>query len=73
MTRPIVVVSTCTKQFGGAYPYFGAQIKYVDAVLRGAGCMPLMLPALGTDTDINAVLDACDGVMLTGSPSNVHP
>jgi putative glutamine amidotransferase len=34
--------------------------------------MPLVLPALGELTDMEAVLDVADGVMLTGSASNVH-
>jgi putative glutamine amidotransferase len=48
-------------------------MKYVDAVLRGANCMPLILPAFGRDTDWDSVLAVADGIMLTGSPSNVHP
>jgi putative glutamine amidotransferase len=57
----------------GAHPYYVAQMKYVDAVLNGAGCLPLILPALGARIDWDALLSAVDGVMLTGSPSNVHP
>ncbi|MES2933391.1 MAG: gamma-glutamyl-gamma-aminobutyrate hydrolase family protein [Pseudomonadota bacterium] len=72
MARPIVIVPACSKQIG-AHPYYVAQHKYVDAVLLGADCMPLVLPALGSDTDWDAVLAVADGVMLTGSPSNVHP
>ncbi|MFI4941081.1 MAG: gamma-glutamyl-gamma-aminobutyrate hydrolase family protein [Burkholderiales bacterium] len=72
MTRPIVLIPACTRQLG-AYWYHIAQMKYVDAVVRGAGCVPLILPALGEQTDWETVLQAADGVMLTGSPSNVHP
>lgn len=57
----------------GAHPYYVAQMKYVDAVLQGAACLPLILPALGERIDWDALLSAVDGVMLTGSPSNVHP
>ena len=72
MRSPIVLVPACTRQFGD-HPYFAAQIKYVDAVVRGAGCVPLVLPALGGALDLDTVLAACDGIMLTGSASNVHP
>jgi putative glutamine amidotransferase len=34
--------------------------------------MPLVLPALGEMTDMEAVLAVADGIMLTGSASNVH-
>lgn len=72
MPRPIVIVPACTKQIGD-HPYHTAQMKYVDAVLTGADCMPLVLPAFAERTDWEAVLACADGVMLTGSPSNVHP
>lgn len=72
MTLPIVLVPACTKEVG-AYAYHIAQLKYVDAVVRAAGCAPLILPALGAQTDWDTVLGVADGVMLTGSPSNVHP
>ena len=72
MRSPIVLVPACTRQFGD-HPYYAAQIKYVDAVVRGAGCAPLILPALGQALDLEAMLALCDGIMLTGSASNVHP
>lgn len=71
MRRPIVLVPACVNQIG-AHPYHTAQLKYVAAVADGAGCAPLIIPALGDATDIEALLAVADGVMLTGSPSNVH-
>lgn len=72
MSQPIVLVPACTRQIG-AHPYHVAQLKYVEAVVAGAGCTPLVLPALGDAIDWDTVLEVADGVMLTGSPSNVHP
>ena len=72
MYSPIVIVPACTAQIG-VHPYHIAQMKYVDAVLCGASCLPLVLPAFGAETDFDAVLATADGLMLTGSPSNVHP
>ena len=72
MRRPIVIVSACTEQIG-AHLYHAAQAKYVAAVVTGAHCMPLVLPALGQATDLETVLAAADGILLTGSASNVHP
>ncbi len=71
MRRPIVLVPACVNQIG-AHPYHTAQLKYVAAVADGAGCAPLIIPALGDATDIDALLAVADGIMLTGSPSNVH-
>ncbi len=72
MRSPLVIVPACTAQHG-AHPDYAVQMKYVDAVLHGAACLPLILPALGERIDWDALLSAVDGVMLTGSPSNVHP
>lgn len=71
MHSPIVLVPACINQIG-SHPYHTAQLKYVDAVASGAHCMPLIVPALGAATDLEALLDVAAGIMLTGSPSNVH-
>lgn len=47
--------------------------QYVRPVAEIAECQPIIVPALGALTDIGGLLDAVDGVLLTGSPSNVHP
>ena len=71
MRSPIVLVPACINQIG-AHANHTAQLKYVAAVTVGAHCTPLIVPALGDATDFDAVLDIADGIMLTGSPSNVH-
>lgn len=70
MPRPLVIVPACLDH-SGAHASHTAQHKYLHAVVVGAHCMPLMLPALGEAADLDAVLERCDGVMLTGSASNV--
>jgi putative glutamine amidotransferase len=70
--RPIVIVPACTRDFG-EHPYHAAQHKYVDAVVLGADCAPMILPSLGANLDLETMLELCDGIMLTGSASNVHP
>jgi putative glutamine amidotransferase len=70
--RPIVIVPACTRDFG-EHPYHAAQHKYVDAVVIGADCAPMILPSMGERLDLETMLDLCDGIMLTGSASNVHP
>lgn len=72
MRPPIVLIPTCSKQIGH-HPWQAVQMKYLEAVVHGAGCQPLLIPSMGKDTDIEALLAVADGVMLTGSPSNVHP
>jgi putative glutamine amidotransferase len=70
MRSPVVLVPACVNQIG-AHPYHTAQLKYVAAVADGARCTPLIVPALGAATDFEALLALADGVMLTGSPSNI--
>ena len=72
MLRPIIILPACAHQIG-VQPSHAAQSKYIDAVVLGAECAPLILPALGESSDHEAVLSACHGIMLTGSPSNIHP
>jgi putative glutamine amidotransferase len=47
--------------------------KYVNAVIKAVGALPLIAPALGTDCDLDALLEVADGFILPGSVSNVHP
>ena len=46
--------------------------KYARAVKQGASTQPVVFP-LADAAQIPHLLAAVDGVMLTGSPSNVHP
>jgi putative glutamine amidotransferase len=71
MRQPIVIVPACTRHVGH-HPDHAVHSKYIDAVVLGAGCMPLILPALGARTDMEAVLATADGIMLTGSSSNIQ-
>jgi len=68
--RPRVLVPACNRMLG-ALCYHVAASKYVDAV-RLAGCQPLIVPSVQPPDD-DALLAVADGVLLTGSPSNVHP
>ncbi|MYM33775.1 gamma-glutamyl-gamma-aminobutyrate hydrolase family protein [Duganella sp. FT94W] len=71
MRSPIVLVPACVAQ-AGPHLAHTAHLKYVAAVADGARCTPLIVPALGAATDFEALLAVADGVMLTGSPSNVN-
>ena len=68
--RPIVLVPACNRMIGGLCFHVAAS-KYVQAV-RLAGCQPLIVPSVEPPDD-DALLDVAHGLLLTGSPSNVHP
>lgn len=69
---PVIGVSACLKQ-GEHAPFHAVMDRYVEAVRVGAGGLPVILPALGTIGALDALLARLDGVLLTGSPSNVCP
>ena len=72
MPTPLVLVSPDVRHFQ-LYDWHAAPQTYLEAVVARAGAMPLILPAFGARIDFDAVLDRVDGVLLTGSRSNVHP
>ena len=57
---------------GHQMPFLMLGDKYARAVKVGAQAQPVMFP-LADPEQIDALLALVDGVMLTGSPSNVHP
>lgn len=73
MRRPVVGV------IGSAYRIenrFATQLvgeRNLRAVADVAGALPLMFAGSPDITDIGALLDAVDGVVLTGARANVHP
>ena len=67
---PIVAVPMCIKQIDGQNFHTVGE-KYLTAVIHGAGAYPLSFPALGPVLEPAALLEQVDGVLFTGSPSNV--
>ena len=47
--------------------------KYIEAVATGARAVPVLVPALGLELDLPSLLEPLDGLLLTGSASNVEP
>jgi putative glutamine amidotransferase len=57
----------------GEHPFHVVGEKYVRAVVDAAGALPLLIPALGGELDIDELLAHVDGILFTGSRSNVEP
>jgi putative glutamine amidotransferase len=57
----------------GKHPFHCVGEKYIAAVALGAGAIPVLIPSLGEGLDLDHILNRVDGVLLTGSPSNVEP
>ncbi len=69
---PLVGVTACRVATGHATVHRVVD-KYLDAVIEAAGCLPFIIPAVGATVLPEAWLERLDGVLLTGSPSNVDP
>lgn len=72
MTAPVVLFTSDVRDFDG-YTWHCTPTTYLEAVLAVAGGLPLILPNYGPRIDLDVLLDRVDGVVCTGSRSNVHP
>lgn len=70
--KPIVGIP-CDHRIIGAHPFHAVGEKYIVAVRDAAGALPVLLPVLETPIDIDEIVETVDGILLTGSPSNVAP
>jgi putative glutamine amidotransferase len=70
--RPVLGIICCTRTVG-VEPAQAVMNRYVTAAMRHADCAALLVPALPDLMTAEEVLDRLDGVLLTGSPSNVRP
>ncbi|ANI63073.1 putative glutamine amidotransferase [Pseudomonas sp. PvR086] len=69
---PLIGVTACSKQIG-LHAYHISGDKYVRAVASAAKGLPLILPSLADRLAPSDILDALDGILFTGSPSNIEP
>jgi putative glutamine amidotransferase len=57
----------------GLHPFHVVGDKYARAVLDAARGLPLLIPALAEELGMEELLARLDGIVFTGSPSNVEP
>jgi putative glutamine amidotransferase len=69
---PIIGIPACMKAIGD-HAFHAVGAKYVNAVVDAVDGLPLILPAIGAQQDIDHLVSLIDGLLLTGSPSNVDP
>ena len=71
---PLVCVSASVMELENRrHLVHGTGAKNIDAVERFAGCVPVMLPALGERLDVESFVERIDGLVLTGGRANVEP
>ncbi|HTC16158.1 MAG TPA: gamma-glutamyl-gamma-aminobutyrate hydrolase family protein [Steroidobacteraceae bacterium] len=70
--RPLIGIPA-DRRVVGAHPFHMVGEKYARAVLDGAQGVPLLIPALAEELGFDELLERLDGLVFTGSPSNVEP
>jgi putative glutamine amidotransferase len=68
--NPVVGIPACAK-LSNERMWHQTPARYAAAVLGGAGALPVMIPPMG-EAQL-PLLDRLDGLLVPGSPSNVHP
>src|SRR5215470_8449293 len=70
--KPLVGIP-CDHRMIGPHPFHAVGEKYIVAVRDGAGALPVLIPVLADPISIDEIAQTVDGLLLTGSPSNVAP
>jgi putative glutamine amidotransferase len=71
---PLAIVGIpCDYRMLGLHPFHAAGDKYVRAVRESTGALTLLIPSLAEPIPPEEILAAVDGLLFTGSPSNVAP
>src|SRR5262245_33100247 len=73
MKRPVIGVIASTHLVENRFPAQRVGERNLHAVVDVIGGMPLMFAGCPELTDVNALLEVVDGVLLTGGRANVHP
>lgn len=72
ITKPVIGVPADRRLLGHHWFHVVGE-KYLRAVADAAGATPVIVPAFGDELELEALVDRFDGLLLTGSPSNVEP
>ncbi len=70
--RPLIGIPA-DRRIVGLHPFHMVGEKYARAVLDAAEALPLIIPSLAEELRLDDLLGRLDGILFTGSPSNVEP
>jgi putative glutamine amidotransferase len=71
-SKPVIGVPA-DRRMVDPHPFHMAGEKYVQAIVDGSDGLPFIIPALGDPLDVHDIIANIDGLLLTGSPSNIEP
>lgn len=72
-TRLPIIGIICDQEIIGPHAFHIAGDKYVQAIVDGSNCLPILIPALAEKLNIEQLLDTVDGILFTGGYSMVNP
>jgi putative glutamine amidotransferase len=72
LARPLIGIPADRRMIG-LHPFHAVGEKYARAVLEAADAVPLLIPSLAEELGMDELVERLDGIVFTGSPSNVEP
>ena len=73
MSRPLIIGIPCDRRMVGPHPFHMVGEKYIAAIREATGALPLLIPVLDAPIAPAEILAGVDGLLFTGSYSNVAP
>jgi putative glutamine amidotransferase len=70
--KPVIGIPA-DRRLIGPHPFHAVGEKYIHAIVQASQALPLLIPVLPEPLDLAELLATVDGVLFTGSPSNVEP
>jgi len=71
--KPLIGITSDHVLLRNVLPAAAVYDVYTRAVNNAAGALPWVIPPLGADLDLDAVIERLDGIVFTGARSNIQP
>lgn len=71
--KPLLIGVVADSKMIGLHPYHCIGDKYIRGITDAMNAVPILMPAIGDMTLLENYLSNVDGILLTGSPSNIEP
>jgi putative glutamine amidotransferase len=73
MTKPVLGFICCSRILNNNRSAQSVTEQYLLGIAPNVGATPLLIPSIPALVDIDETVKRIDGLMLTGSPSNINP
>jgi putative glutamine amidotransferase len=71
--RPPIVGIPCDYRIIGPHPFHMVGEKYITPIRDGSHALPMLIPVLDPPIPVGDIVASVNGLLFTGSPSNVSP